>query len=119
MSVRRGVAALLTMMLSAAMISVLPDAPPASAAPAAETLSDLPLTLSGTGAFANLKLTVGQTKNLVNQAVTVSWTGGAPTLPAGGFGVDYLQIILCSAGVTTRAATRSNALVMARALLNG
>ena len=49
MSVRRGVAALLTMMLSAAMISVLPDAPPASAAPAAETLSDSPLTLSGTG----------------------------------------------------------------------
>ena len=119
MSVRRGVAALLAMMLSAAVISVLPGASLAFAAPAAGTLSDSAVTVSGTGAFANLKVTVGQTKNLVNQAVTVSWTGGAPTLPAGGFGVDYLQIILCSAGVTTRAATRSNALVMARALLNG
>jgi hypothetical protein len=95
MSVRRGVAALLAMMLSTAVISVLPGASLAFAAPAAGTPSDSAVTVSGTGAFANVKVTVGQTKNLVNQAVTVSWTGGAPTLPAGGFGVDYLQIMQC------------------------
>jgi hypothetical protein len=80
MSVRCGVAALLAMMLSAAVISVLSGAPPAFAAPAAGTPLDSVVTVSGTGAFANLKVTVSQTKNLVNQAVTVSWTGGTPTL---------------------------------------
>jgi len=37
------------------------------------------VTVSGRDAFSDLKVTVGQTKNLVHQAVSVSWTGGVPT----------------------------------------
>jgi PBP superfamily domain len=58
--------------------------------------SDSRATVSGTGAFSGLTVTVSQTKNLINQAITVSWTGGHPTLPSGGdFGVNYLQIMQC------------------------
>jgi hypothetical protein len=54
------------------------------------------MTLPGNGPFPNLKVTVSQTKNLINQTVTVSWTGGTPTLPiSGGFGANYLQIMQC------------------------
>jgi phosphate ABC transporter phosphate-binding protein len=54
------------------------------------------MTVSGTGQFANLKVTVSQINNLINQAVGVSWTGGLPTIPSsGGFGVNYLQIMQC------------------------
>ncbi|HET9253839.1 MAG TPA: hypothetical protein VFO16_01395 [Pseudonocardiaceae bacterium] len=56
MSVRGVVAALLTMMLSAAVISVVPDAPPTTAASVAGMPLDSALTVSGTGAFANLKV---------------------------------------------------------------
>lgn len=54
-----------------------------------------PVTLSGAGAFAELKVTVGQTANLVNQVDTVTWTGGAPTQAPGNFDIDYLQIMQC------------------------
>jgi hypothetical protein len=89
---RRVVVALLAMLLGAAMISVLPGVPPASAdgAPA-----DSAMTKSGTGDFNNLKVTVSQTKNLINQTVTVSWTGGAPTTPVGQFSRNFLQIMQC------------------------
>ena len=40
--------------------------------------------VSGTGAFAGLHVTVSQTRNLINQAVTMSWTGGISTLLASG-----------------------------------
>ena len=72
----------LALVLGAVMISVLPGAPPASAdgAPA-----DSAMTKSGAGEFKDLKVTVSQTKNLINQTVTVSWTGGAPTTPVGAF----------------------------------
>ena len=92
MSGRRVVAALLAMMLGAAMLSVLPGAPPASAdgAPA-----DSAMTKSGKGDFAKLKVTVSQTKNLINQTITVSWTGGAPTTPIGQFSKNFLQIMQC------------------------
>jgi hypothetical protein len=93
MSGRRLVTALLAMMLGAAVLSVLPDRPAASADPA---LSDSAMTKSGTGDFKNLKVTVSQTKNLINQVITISWTGGVPTAPAGGaFSLNYLQIMQC------------------------
>jgi hypothetical protein len=42
--------------------------------------------------FADLRVTVSQTRNLINQVVTVSWTGGQPTQPfTGQFGINYLQ----------------------------
>ena len=54
------------------------------------------VTVSGTGKFANLKVTVSQTRNLIDQVINVTWTGGAPTFQGGQvFGVDYLQIMEC------------------------
>ncbi len=60
------------------------------------------VTVSGHGQFSNLKVTVNQTANLTNQAVSVSWTGGSPTFsdPATGafnstYNGDYLQIFQC------------------------
>jgi phosphate ABC transporter phosphate-binding protein len=76
--------------------SVVPPPPPSPPGPGGGgPLSDSALTVSGKGAFANLRVTVGQTKNLINQQVSVSWTGGAPTQPSGQFGVNYLQIMQC------------------------
>jgi phosphate transport system substrate-binding protein len=63
----------------------LPPGPPPTLPPTpggGGTPVDSAITLSGKGAFANLKVTVNQTKNLVNQAVGVSWTGAVPTLPS-------------------------------------
>ena len=51
------------------------------------------VTLSGTGEFANLKVTVGQTKNLINQTVRVTWAGGTPT--GATFNGNFLQIMQC------------------------
>ncbi len=79
---------------------------PASAAPApgsagtdtALPATDSKVTVSGRGRFAGLKVTVNQTKNLVNQAVSVTWTGGNQTGRGGGgarFGEHYLQMMQC------------------------
>jgi hypothetical protein len=62
--------------------------PPASGSGSATTLS-------GTGAFSSLAVTVSQTQNLINQDVSVSWTGGTQTVPQGSFYADYLQIMQC------------------------
>ena len=82
----------LALVLGAAVISVLPGAPPAAAdgAPA-----DSAMTKSGAGSFDKLKVTVSQTTNLINQTITVSWTGGAPTTPIGQFSKNFLQIMQC------------------------
>lgn len=55
------------------------------------------VTVSGTGAFSTLKVTVGQTKHLVNQAVNVSWTGARPT-PGSNvstFPAHFLHLMQC------------------------
>ncbi|MER7276886.1 hypothetical protein ABT369_20825 [Dactylosporangium sp. NPDC000244] len=58
-------------------------------------VTDSAVTLQGDSAFANLKVTVSQTRDLTNQAITVSWTG----LPARQFSTEffssYLQIMQC------------------------
>lgn len=62
-----------------------------------------PVTVSGSGPFASLRVTVNQTKSLGNQAISVSWTGGAPTIsnqPAT-FGGNYLQIFECWSAPTS------------------
>jgi hypothetical protein len=89
----RLVAGLLAMMLGTALVSVLPSSPPASAA--AQAASDSAVTVSGKGDFADLKVTVSQTKNLINQTVKITWTGGAPTLGQTSFFINYLQIMQC------------------------
>ncbi|HUA95893.1 MAG TPA: hypothetical protein VMB82_10235 [Acidimicrobiales bacterium] len=59
------------------------------------------VTVSGRGSFAGLKLTVNQTQDLENQAISVSWTGGVPTDSGPGVPFDttysenYLQIFEC------------------------
>jgi hypothetical protein len=48
-------------------------------------------------AFPNLSVTVNQTQNLVNQDISVSWTGATQTISGspGDFSGDYLQIFEC------------------------
>jgi hypothetical protein len=53
------------------------------------------VTVSGQGTYAGLKVSVNQTANLVDQAVSVSWTGGTPTQSSNTFQSDYLQIFEC------------------------
>jgi len=54
------------------------------------------VTVHGTGEFASLAVTVGQTKDLVDQRVHLSWTGGAPTVFKGSeFAANFLQIMQC------------------------
>jgi hypothetical protein len=95
MSSHRLVAALLAMMLAAAVVSGLLSSPPASATALDPAASGSAVTVSGKGDFANLKVTVSQTRNLINQSVTISWTGGTPTVDDVGFGINYLQIMQC------------------------
>jgi hypothetical protein len=90
----------------AALLTGLAVTVPTAAVPAAQanpadqapsiTADDSSVTLPGTGPFADLRVTVGQTRDLINQAVTVSWTGGTATRPnTGQFGVHFLQIMQC------------------------
>jgi hypothetical protein len=95
MSRHRIAAALLALSVGAAVIAALLSSPPAFAAPTDPAPADSAVTVSGTGEFANLKVTVSQTKNLINQTVSVTWTGGKPTVPASDFGTNYLQIMQC------------------------
>ncbi|MDX8031957.1 hypothetical protein SK803_17160 [Lentzea sp. BCCO 10_0856] len=53
------------------------------------------VTVSGKGDFAGLEITVAQTRDLINQTVRVSWTGGEETGPVGRFATNYLQIMQC------------------------
>ncbi|MGH3754771.1 MAG: hypothetical protein ACRDRP_19145 [Pseudonocardiaceae bacterium] len=55
---------------------------------------DSSVTMSGRDEFANLKVTVSQTKSLINQSVKVSWTGGVAT-PLTGPLQNFLQIMQC------------------------
>lgn len=53
-------------------------------------------TRAGAGPFADLEVTVSQTRSLINQVVEVTWRGGRPTQPSvGSFSVDFLQIFQC------------------------
>lgn len=75
------------------------------AAYAAGTVEGSEATVSGSGEFAALKVTVSQTRNLVDQVVKVSWTGGAPTVNDTGYSADYLQIMQCWGDADTGPAT--------------
>ncbi|MGH3846168.1 MAG: hypothetical protein ACRDS0_32830, partial [Pseudonocardiaceae bacterium] len=57
--------------------------------------TDSAMTVSGKGEFANLQVTVGQTKNLINQVITVTWKGGVLTTPPTAFAANFLQIMQC------------------------
>ncbi len=64
--------------------------------------TDSAVTVAGHGQYAAMKVTVNQTKGLVNQAVSVSWTGSAPTFSNPGTGAfsgtyngNFVQIFQC------------------------
>lgn len=58
--------------------------------------TDSVATVSGRGKFSDLKITVNQTTNLTNQAVSVTWKGGRPTVTGPSrFAGNYLQIFQC------------------------
>ncbi len=58
--------------------------------------TDSQVTVNGRGQFANLAITVNQTADLNNQAVSITWTGGTPTVQGPGrFGSQFLQIMQC------------------------
>ena len=86
---RKTVAVLGAGLLVSALVAL---APPSTAV----TAKSADLTVSGTGAFSTLKVSVSQTTNLINQVVEVSWSGGVPTEPTiGSFDKNYLQIMQC------------------------
>ncbi len=69
---------------------------PEAAHAAAGDLTESTVTVRGTGAFADLEVTVSQTKNLINQVVLVTWTGGKQTQPPSArYGTDFLQLMQC------------------------
>ena len=90
-----------SVMVLALLTSVSPATGSAGAPGSAGTDTSLPatdsqVTVSGRGPFANLEITVNQTRNLVNQAVSVTWTGAEPTIEGPGrFAGNYLQIMQC------------------------
>jgi hypothetical protein len=51
--------------------------------------------------FKNLKVTVSQTQNIGHQGITVSWTGGQPTVGSGPVQGDFLQMMECWGAATT------------------
>ena len=111
---RRHLGALAGALAALAIIAFVPGAQPHAGADATTsqagsqgTDTSLPatssaVTVSGRNQFQNLKITVNQTTNLVNQAISVSWTGGTPTYSnpttlafQSTFNGDYLQIFQC------------------------
>ncbi|TRV79501.1 hypothetical protein FKN01_10135 [Streptomyces sp. 130] len=85
-------------LLAALVIALLPL--PATTAPAradSGSDSDSAVTVSGKKGqfndFSDLRVTVGQTKNLRAQGIRITWTGGKPTQT--GFRGDYLQLMQC------------------------
>ncbi|MFD4609844.1 hypothetical protein ACFWOT_17440 [Streptomyces sp. NPDC058440] len=76
-------------------LGVAQAAQPATAASGAAGTASA-VTVSGRGEFKDMKFTVDQTTHLTSQAITVSWTGGAPTTFAGTwFNTDFVQIMQC------------------------
>lgn len=58
--------------------------------------TDSQVTVAGRGPFADLRITVNQTKSLMNQALSITWSGGAPTTTgASRFDANYLQFMQC------------------------
>ncbi|MFJ4983011.1 hypothetical protein ACIP9H_04345 [Streptomyces sp. NPDC088732] len=95
-SLRRQLAGL----LAVAALALIGATTPASV-PVAAAASGSEVTVSGHDAFPNLKVTVSQTKNLVNQVVKVSWKGAAETVSDSNYASDYLQIMQCWGDAST------------------
>jgi hypothetical protein len=100
---RRGAGLLLSASLLSTAFLVAGAEPSAHAVGAAgqqgtdtsQPLTGSAVTVAGRGAFSDLKITVNQTKNLENQDISVTWTGGDETDNANDFLGNYLQIFQC------------------------
>ncbi|MEU6342094.1 hypothetical protein ABZ883_14265 [Streptomyces sp. NPDC046977] len=95
-SLRRPLAGLLAVLA----LALTGAAAPASVQKAAAGTGSQ-VTVSGHDEFADLKLTVSQTKNLVNQVVKISWKGATPTISDSNYAADYLQIMQCWGDAST------------------
>ncbi|MEU5721303.1 hypothetical protein ABZ783_05705 [Micromonospora sp. NPDC047738] len=82
-------------------VGALAPLPPAAAPARADDTGSTAMTVHGVKVdggyedFTGLSVTVDQTKDLVNQAVVVTWTGGTPTPRNRPIGVDFLQVMQC------------------------
>ncbi|MER5518789.1 hypothetical protein [Streptomyces sp. NPDC002763] len=83
-------------LLAGATVGALAGLAVAQTAPTATAATGSAVTVSGRGEFKDMRFTVSQTTHLTSQAVTVSWSGGAPTTFAGTqFNTDFVQIMQC------------------------
>ncbi|TBN57021.1 hypothetical protein EYE40_06190 [Glaciihabitans arcticus] len=71
-----------------------PTATPEPAPAPTEIPTELAAADPDAAAFADLRVTVSQTQNLVNQGIRITWTGGTATSP-GEYAANYLQIMQC------------------------
>ncbi|MGH3933284.1 MAG: hypothetical protein ACRDTF_25285 [Pseudonocardiaceae bacterium] len=85
-----GLLVVLTLVLSSAMFGLTDGSASAEPSVAGSTV------VFGRDDFADLKITISQTTDLINQTVRVSWTGGKPTQPESGpIERHFLQIMQC------------------------
>lgn len=107
----------LTMVSAGAVLAVPAAAAPIGATPRTESSA---VTKEGAGPFASLKVTVSQTRNLVNQVIRVNWEGGRPTKPDfGPVGVNYIQIMQCWGGTVEDGPPREQCVYGAQKTGNG
>ena len=93
---------LASIFLVSVVLALLPgrsDAAPVPGSAGSDTslpATDSQMTVHGRGEFSGLSITVNQTSDLVNQAVSLTWSGGSPTIAfPRQFSGNYLQIMQC------------------------
>ena len=59
--------------------------------------TDSQVTVAGRAPFSDLRITLNQTRNLTDQAISLSWSGGQPTARNGrtSFAGNFLQVMQC------------------------
>jgi hypothetical protein len=88
--------ALLSTMASPASNAAAPPVPGSAGVDTSLPDTDSAVTVRGRGAFSDLEIRVNQTRDLVNQAVSLTWTGATPTISTNvRFSQHYLQIFQC------------------------
>ncbi len=105
---RRILTAVVVGLVTAATTTAVIASQASASSPPSGTVGGVPatsseVTVSGRGEFSNLKITVSQTQDIVNQAIGISWTGGAPTGFAGGYSTNFLQVMECWGNAVTDA----------------
>jgi hypothetical protein len=96
---RRMLAVLIVALVGALGWSSIGTADPLAGSQGTDTslpITDSAVTVPGRGPFSGLRVTVNQTRDLVNQAVSITWEGGTPTRAGPGrFAAHFLQIMQC------------------------